>query len=53
MVSDRSTDSNEIRSMFERASKHVGDDFAAHQLWDKFLEFEVSMRRCYSNCYCG
>lgn len=41
MVSDRSTDSNEIRSIFERASNHVGDDFAAHQLWDKFLEFEM------------
>ncbi len=41
MVSDRSTDSNEIRSIFERASSHVGNNFAAHQLWDKFLEFEI------------
>lgn len=41
MVSDRSNDTNEIRSMFERAGNSVGDDFAAHQLWDKFLEFEM------------
>ncbi|CAK7223405.1 hypothetical protein SCUCBS95973_005167 [Sporothrix curviconia] len=29
-----------VRELFERAVEHVGLDFLAHPLWDKYLEYE-------------
>ncbi|CAK7267683.1 hypothetical protein SEPCBS57363_002717 [Sporothrix epigloea] len=29
-----------VRELFERAAEHVGLDFLAHPLWDKYLEYE-------------
>eukprot|EP01125_Pyxidicula_operculata_P020564 TRINITY_DN7620_c0_g1_i3.p1 TRINITY_DN7620_c0_g1~~TRINITY_DN7620_c0_g1_i3.p1 ORF type:complete len:640 (-),score=131.51 TRINITY_DN7620_c0_g1_i3:226-2115(-) len=39
---EKSDNLDAIRSLFERAAKIVGNDFIAHPLWDRYIEFETS-----------
>jgi len=41
-VAEKSDNLDEIRKLFERGLNIVGNDFAAHPLWDKYIEFESS-----------
>eukprot|EP01028_Stygiella_incarcerata_P002323 TRINITY_DN1433_c0_g1_i1.p1 TRINITY_DN1433_c0_g1~~TRINITY_DN1433_c0_g1_i1.p1 ORF type:complete len:508 (-),score=128.53 TRINITY_DN1433_c0_g1_i1:214-1737(-) len=39
---EKSEDLDAIRKVFERGVEAVGTDYRAHELWDKYIEFEKS-----------